>query len=184
MTVAEIFGKISAHMVEGMMFHEQMSDYYDFLALDGYSCCHQWHYICETKSRSDIHRFYIGHYNKLLWDEKVDAGSVIPTGWANATRFDVDVNTKKSAVKSGASEWLKWERQTRDLYLEMYRNLCDLNEIVAAEKISELICDVDKEIHIAEEKNLKLIAVGYDMNYICDEQRHLLKKYKHRMEEC
>ena len=31
MTVEEIFRDLSAHMVKGVMIHEQLADYYDFL---------------------------------------------------------------------------------------------------------------------------------------------------------
>ena len=177
MTVSEIFGKISAHMVEGMMFHEQMADYYDFLGFEGYSCCHKWHYICETMSRSCVHEFYIEHYNKLLMDGKVDSGSIIPTNWNNVSRFDVDISVRKNAVKAGITEWLSWERKTHDLYLSMHKELMTLNESTAAHKVADLIADVEDEIHAAEKKFLELSAVGYDMTYILDQQRHIIEKY-------
>lgn len=59
MTVEEIFSKISAHMIEGMMFHEQMCNYYDFLGLHGYKRCHEYHYLCETIEHRKLERFYI-----------------------------------------------------------------------------------------------------------------------------
>ena len=40
MTVDEIFSKLSGHMIKGLMIHDQMSDYYDFLSLRGYKRCH------------------------------------------------------------------------------------------------------------------------------------------------
>ena len=48
MTVEEIFSKISQRMIGGLMFHEQMSNYYDFLNLRGYKKCHEYHYLEET----------------------------------------------------------------------------------------------------------------------------------------
>lgn len=183
MTIAEIFGNISAHMVEGMMFHEQMADYYDFLGLDGYSCCHKWHYICETMSRSSIHEFYISQYNKLIFDSKVDAGSIIPPNWSGVSRFDVDNNVKKNAVKGGVSEWLSWERKTLDLYFRMHTELMAINEPIAAHRVSELITDVNCEIRHAEHKALELATINYDMNYILNEQRHIEEKYKCKREK-
>lgn len=178
MTIAEIFGKISAHQVEGMMFHEQMSDYYDFMALDGYSCCHRWHYICETMTRSKLHKFYIKQYNKLLIDSKVDTGSVIPTSWRQVSRFDVDPNTKKNAVKNGVSAWIDWEKKTYELYLQMHKELMNLDEPKAAKLVAELMHDAEKEIYCAEMKSLKLSSIGYDMTYIYEEQDRIMNKYK------
>lgn len=36
MTVDEIFSQIAGHMVEGLMTHAQLADYYNFLGLRGY----------------------------------------------------------------------------------------------------------------------------------------------------
>ncbi len=35
MTIEEIFSEISKHMIEGIMIHAQMADYYNFLGLKG-----------------------------------------------------------------------------------------------------------------------------------------------------
>ena len=48
MVIEEIFAKLKNHMLEGMVFHDQMSRYYDFLNLKGYKRCHEYHYFEET----------------------------------------------------------------------------------------------------------------------------------------
>ena len=35
MTVEEIYAELSAHMIKGIMMHEQLANYYDFLGLEG-----------------------------------------------------------------------------------------------------------------------------------------------------
>ena len=45
MTIEEIFGRISQHMIRGMMTHDQLASYYDFLGLRGYKRCHEYHYF-------------------------------------------------------------------------------------------------------------------------------------------
>ena len=179
MTNAEIFGKISAHMVEGMMFHEKMADYYDFLGLDGYRCCHKWHYLMETINRSALHQFYISHYNMLLKDEIVDSDvELIPVSWWKVTRLDVDPATKKNGVKTGVSEWKSWEEHTKKLYSELHKELVNSGDMLAASFLMDIIKDVDKEIRSAEKKMMQLNSVAYDMVYIYDEQRRVLKKYE------
>ena len=61
MTVEEIFGQIVAHMIEGVMFHSQSIEYYEFLGLPGYAECHKYHYFCESWSLQDLNLFYIDH---------------------------------------------------------------------------------------------------------------------------
>ena len=48
MTTGEIFSKIAAHMIEGLMFHQQMANYYEFLGLEGYAQCHGYRYMEES----------------------------------------------------------------------------------------------------------------------------------------
>lgn len=41
MTVEEIFTELSAHMIQGLMFHDQINSYYLFLGLNKYACDHE-----------------------------------------------------------------------------------------------------------------------------------------------
>ena len=66
MPVEEIFKEVSKHMIEGLMFHEQLSEYYLFLGLDGYSKCHDYHYLCESKAFSKLNKMFVTLFNKLL----------------------------------------------------------------------------------------------------------------------
>ena len=45
MTIKEIYAQIAEHMIKGMMIHEQLANYYDFLGLKGYKRCHEYHYM-------------------------------------------------------------------------------------------------------------------------------------------
>lgn len=66
MPVIDVFAKVSDHLIDGMMMHEQMADYYNFLGLDGFKRLHEYHFICETISMRRIHRYFIDHCNQLL----------------------------------------------------------------------------------------------------------------------
>ena len=181
MTVEEIFSKISSHMVEGMMHHEQFSDYYDFLGLDGYCCCHTYHYLKETHDRAKLHDFFINKYNKLIPETAVDTKSIIPPAWFSATRFNVDAATKKNGIKTALSEWHKWEKETRDLYVQMYNELIKINEIASAEYITDMICNVEKEIKHAEKRMIEYNGIGYDLVFIEEQQKKIAHKYHKKM---
>ena len=61
MIIDDIFSKIAAHMIKGLMVHEQLSNYYDFLGLRSYSNDHEEHYILESKSFRNLNRYYMGN---------------------------------------------------------------------------------------------------------------------------
>ena len=181
MTVEEIFKKLSAHMVKGVMIHEQMSDYYDFLNLHGYKRCHEYHAKCEMKAMRKLHRYYLNHYNKLIEEEKVEDPNAIPEGWYKYTRQEVDINTKRTAVKDGIEKWVAWESETKDLYENMYLELLDLGEIAACEKIACYVKAVDKELKWAQRHHINLVAADYSMSYILGMQDEWHDWYKKRM---
>lgn len=66
MPVIDVFAKVSDHLIDGMMMHEQMADYYNFLGLDGFKRLHEYHFFCETISMRRIHRYFVDHCNQLL----------------------------------------------------------------------------------------------------------------------
>ena len=180
MELDEIFGKISAQMVGGMMIHDQMARYYDFLNLHGYKRMHEHYYIKETLENRRLHRYYINRFNKLVMEQDITNKSAIPDDWYRYTRQEVDTATKKNAVRSGFVKWLKWEYETRKLYVDMYEELEKTGEAAAAEYVCKLIKCVDKEIKCAERKQLDLETTGYDIVYITEIQHKLHKKYKEK----
>lgn len=163
------------------MVHEGMANYYDFLNLQGYKRCHEYHYLVETLENRKIQHFYINLYNKLIPELEIDSSSVIPANWGKYARQDVDYSTKRSAVQTGVNQWVDWERKTREALKKAYRELCDLGEVSAAAFVLDMIKCNDKEIKKAEQKLLDLEANNYDMTYIIESQHRYHKKFKKKM---
>ena len=178
MEVNEIFKTLSAHFIKGMMIHDAMANYYDFLSLRGYKRCHEYHFKKESCSYRKLNRYYLNHYNKLIEEERVDDPNIIPESWYKYSRTDVDMQTKKNAIKSGIQKWVSWERETKEKLQDAYIELLDKNEIATAMFIKKFIKDVDCELKYAERKHLDLMAVDYDMTYIIGEQKVIHDKYK------
>lgn len=170
MTCEEIFSKITNHMVKGLMVHEQLSNYYEFLGLPCYSKCHDEHFMKENKMYRKMYHYYIKTYNKLLPEVRFESPDIIPISWLKYSRQDVDIATKQSAVQRGLETWYNWEHDTLSLYEDLYNELLKLNEIASAQKVAHLICKVQKEIHEVTQYHLNKVSTGYDMVYIVDEQ--------------
>jgi len=181
MTVEEIFKELSAHMIKGVMMHEQMADYYDFLSLRGYKRMHEYHMHCEMKSLRKLHRYFINHFNRLVEEDSFENPDIIPSSWYRYTRQDVDINTKRSAVKTGIEKWVSWEEETKSLYEKMYGELMSIGEVAAAKKICCFIHDVDCELKWARRKHLDLMVSDYSIGYILGCQDHLHDWYMEKM---
>lgn len=179
MAAEKIFLELSEHMLKGLMFHEELANYFAFLALEGYSHCHEYHYKEESCSYRELNRYYITHYNKLIEKRTgvLEPRQIVPTNWYAYTRKDVDPNVKRNAVKEAITAWVNWEKETKELYEKKYKELCETKDIAAALFVKCLVEDVDCELTQAEEKMMKLAAAGYDIIYILDEQQQLEEKY-------
>lgn len=171
-------------MVLGIMTHEQLMNYYNFLGLSGYKKCHEYHYLHETLSHIKLCNYFVTHHNMLIPEENIDNPNAIPSSWYKYSRQDVDSNTKKNAVKNGLTMWIDWERETKELYEHMYQELMDLGEVSSAMFLKCMICDVDKELAKAEKYQLAKEAVNYDIGHIIAEQKHKHDKYKCKLRKC
>lgn len=177
MELKEIYSKIAEHMVNGMMLHDQLANYYDFLGLKGYKRCHEYHFLAETLNYRSLNRYFINHHNMLIPETRFDNKSAIPDNWYMHVRQDVDMATKRDAVKTALVKWVEWERETKQFYEQMYQELMDIDEVASACKIKEFILDVDQELKKAERYHLNKEAVNYDMSVIIEEQDKKHKKY-------
>lgn len=180
MTVNEVFEKIDSHMKEGMIFHDKMADYYDFLGLMGFKRLHEYHFFCEAAEMRGINRYYINHYNRLIKETPMTPTSVIPISWYGPERREVGTSAKRSSIKSGMDAWAEWERATKTLYEECYCALCKEEEIAAACKIKELISGVDMELKEADRLCLKLQSIDYDMPTILLMQDEMHEHYREK----
>lgn len=166
METKETFAKLKSHILEGMVFHDEMSRYFDFLGMDGQKKCHEHHYEEETKNYRTLCSFYMKHYNQLIPTEPMSQPDVIPQNWFNYERKDVDISTKRNAVKTAYNKWIAWESETKSFYEDMYAELMDNAEISSALFIEYFISDVSEELAEAKVRQLKLESVGYELTYI------------------
>lgn len=183
MTIDEIFSELAQHMIEGLMTHSQLADYFGFLGLDGYEMCHNYHYFCENANYKKIVNYYIHHYDKLILDKPFKNPGVIPDNWYNFSRRDVENGIRKNATQMGIEKWVNWETITKRKYEKLYQELINLNEVAAAIELKRYIVDVDEELAKAIQKMTELTASDYDMSDIIMEQKELKKKYKKKMRE-
>lgn len=119
--------------------------------------------------------------NNMMNNRANYAQDVIPQNWYKYTRYDVDSNTKRQAVKDGFKKWLDYEKETKQFLVEMAKYLEQMGEREASRKLDYLIDDVEKEIEHAEHKMIALENTGYDMNYILQEQEPLKAKYAEKI---
>lgn len=183
MTINESMSIIISQMLGGVMFHAQLNQFFNFLGLEGYAECQKYRYYEESSSYMDLNNYYICHYNKFISDDRVENKTIIPSDWYNFTRFNVDDNIRKNAIKTAMEKWVQWEKETKTVFEQHYQNLVSLNEIAIAEKIAECVRHVDNELAKAQKTLLHLKAIDYNISDIIMEQEGLYSKYKKKIKE-
>lgn len=177
MNTSDIFNQLMNHLLEGMMVHEQLANYFNFLALEGFKYCHDYHYLSETLSFRKIQKYYIDHYNRLTAAPQPNIIEVIPPSWYDITRQEVSVNMRKDSIQKGMLAWRNWEHETKKLYEQIYQDLISINEVASAEQVRELIIDVDEELAEVERMQLEILSTDTDLSYLIPEQKSLRKEY-------
>lgn len=183
MTALEIFEDIDNRQVQALMFHSQMADYFDFLGLNGFKRMHEYNFFKECAENRGVHRYILNHMNKLLRDKDIANTRVIPTTWYNYSRLDVDSNTRKTAVKDAFIKWHEWETETKSFLEKKFKELTEMGNIACANKVNQLICDVDQELKCITRKVLKYKSIDWDICVIEMEQDEMHEYYKEKTKE-
>ena len=181
MTVNEIFNTLAQHMEKGIKMHKEFVKGFNFLYLKGYKKCHYYHFLEETQNYYYLCHYYMDHYHQMIETSQGEEVKVIPISWYKYTQFEVDIGTKRNAIRDMMKQWVEWEKSTKELLQTLHKELCDLSEVAAAKKFEEYLCDVSDELKGAEKKLLQLETIGYDIGLIMDEQESLYKKYSKKI---
>jgi hypothetical protein len=178
----EIFEKISAHYIEGMMVHDQMMRYYDFLNLRGYKRYHEYQFYCDTKMYGKINKYFINHHSELIPEIEIKDPGVIPDAWYRYKREEVDTQTKRNAIENGMTRWVEWERDTKEMLESSIKELRDGGHVSDAMFLEKCLCKVDAEYKHAMRKMVALKSINYDIEAIISEQTRIHDKYKHKIQ--
>ena len=182
MTSEQIFAELSAHTIRGLMIHDQMADYYDFLSLRGYKRCHEYHYKKESAMYRKLHRWYINRYNKLIPEQRIDNPELLNIDmWNKYTRVNVKPDYKEQAVKNGLDTWVKWETETMEMLTRHIKTLQEIGDMSASLFLEKYLCDVERELKYAQRKEIELASIDYDLIFILQEQKRIHDKYKKKM---
>lgn len=182
-SVESIFSEINARMIAALMFHDQMSDYFDFLGMKGYKRLHEYQYFSESMERKKINQYYINHHNKLILNTYSGQVAVIPENWQTANRISVGKSTKQKGIEDGFNQYHDWEAETKSLYEHYSSRLREMGAVADAIMVEKLVEDVDNELKKLERIIVDLISSGYDMVYITESQQGIHDKYKAKMSE-
>lgn len=128
--------------------------------------------------------YYIDHQDKLVQDfspNSLSTFNIIPDNWYDYTREDVDINTRRNAVKSGLEKYIHWEKETKKFLEDMYTQATQQGFVGISIQIKKYIKSVEEEIKHANKVYLEIKATDYDMPTVVAKQDYLIKKYTKKL---
>ena len=176
MTIEDIFSEIATHMVKGLMIHDQLAQMFCFLGLPGYQKIQSEQYIDESTNYTQITHYYIATYDRVLKTGRVDNPDLL-SSITDLSKDQLRSTTRKQLIESGFTSWVKWEKDTKDLYQRLYSELIACGEVSSAAKLLDYIKDVDSELAKAKDILHRLRAVEFDLVAIADEQSSVYEQF-------
>lgn len=186
MAIDEISNLVAQRLLQGAMNHEQFTNYYNFLGLEGYKLFHEYHFLEEICGYRKFIDYYIEHYNRFVPHfsfNSLSSFSIIPDNWYNYMREDVDIATRRNAIKNGLEKYVHWERDTKSFLEDMYSQAVGQGEAAISIKIKDYIQSVDEEIKLAERCYLEIKSTDYDLPTVISKQQELIKKYSKKIKK-
>ena len=186
MPFEEICKLIAQRLLQGCMNHEQFANYYDFLGLEGYSIFHEYHFFEQMHGYREFITYYIDHQDKLVQDfspNSLSTFNIILDNWYDYKREDVDINTRRNAVKSGLEKYIHWEKETKKFLEDMYTQATQQGFVGISIQIKKYIKSVEEEIKHANKVYLEIKATDYDMPTVVAKQDYLIKKYTKKLRQ-
>ena len=155
--------QILDHIMKGVIFHIRLSEYYNFISLDGFSDFHAHQAKEEFCSSLKVQRYYMDNQDKLIPAiEFKPSDSIIPEDWYSHIKKDVDTATVRQGTKFAFDKWLEWDTQTKQFYEENYKTATGCEKGI----LEKLIKDVTKEICEAKKEYMKLKISDYNIEVI------------------
>lgn len=179
----ELYAILNSHMLEGVMFHNDMSDYFNFLGLHGFKRIHEYQFYEENLNRRIMCRKVLDIHNTLIPNEKVEIKEYIPKDWYKYTRMDIDDTIIPKFVREGWKKYKEWEEETKELYCNVARAFYDKNMLIDFNIVMNLLEDVQEELKKIYRMCGKLNDTAYDPVYIMEMQEELHECYKNKLKE-
>lgn len=180
----QLYSVLESHMVEGIMFHNDMSDYFNFIGLHGFKRIHEYQFYEENKNRRLLCRNVLDMHNKLIpHNEELKTKENIPKEWYSYTRMDIDDNILPKLVKSGWKTYKEWEEETKQLYQDIACLFYEKGMPIDSDIVLCYAKDAQEELKEIYRMCEKLNMIGYDVVGISDMQEQIHDCYKNKLKQ-
>lgn len=177
MMCVERLGKVASQALNGVMFHTDMTDLFDFLALKGFYLWQKHQLDEELENLNYIkHYAFTKHHMFLKIENANDLPKVIPSSWLEHSALEATAAEVASSVKTALETYWNYECKVAD----EIKALAEGAEGTDKNLICEYHTEVCKEITHLEQMIMSLKATNFDSLHIQMMSKELYDKYKNK----
>lgn len=173
MTTHNIFTKLANRMVGAMMVHTQLTELFNFIDLKSDAKRQKKQLHEETDGLLKLEKYAAQHHHILTTSNNPPQVDILNLSMLKQQNDELSPDNKIYLIQYAIKEWIEWERESKIIYEDAYRNLVDMSEIAAADFVLQYVRDVDKELRDAELLYRVRDAIDWDLATIYDEQARL-----------
>lgn len=171
----EIFKKLSNRMVGAMMIHTQLTELFNFIDLEADAKRQKKQLHEETDGLLKLEKYVAQHCHILITSDNPPQVDILNLNILKQPNDKLSPDNKIYLIQYAMKEWIEWEKKSKVIYEDSYRNLIDMSEIATADFVLQYVRDVDKELRDAELLYRVRDAIDWDLATIYDKQARLSK---------
>lgn len=176
MTVHEIYTTLANRMIGAIMIHTQLAQLFTFIDLMPDARKQESQLQDETHGYSELNKYYSQHHHLVLFADNPPQIDILSLNVFKKSNDELTSEDKVGLIQHGLQEWIEWERKSKVIYEDAYRELIDLSEVASAEFVMRYVRDVDQELNDAEKLYRVRDGIGWDLSAIYDKQARLGKR--------
>lgn len=153
-------------MLDGVMFHGEQVDVFEFLNYKGFAEMHRKRTFEEYKMFREMRDFLISTYNVVEKIPYSDRKNTIPDIFYSATKMQVKPQERKKYTKDSFDKYLAWENSALEKYKKIYADAISSGDIVLANKVEKVICETAKELSDLNRLYIELENTEYGAHHL------------------
>lgn len=155
---------IIQRQTEGVMYHDQMTDYYAFLHLDDLKHFHHERTKEELCSLRKAKCDYIKVFESIPF-YVTNNPQKIPLDWKTKTTASIDESSLKILLQKSLEDALAWERETCQIYKEAAKVFKEDMNFYLYKETCKMIEEVQNEIYEMSEMHTEAASYNFNPHY-------------------
>lgn len=153
-------------MLDGVMFHGEQTDVFEFLNYKGFAKIHRDRTYEEYKAFREMRDFLISSTNTVEKIPYSDRKNTIPDIFYSATKMQVKPQERKRYTKDSFDKYVAWENYALEKYKSIYSDLISAGDIATANKVGQLISDTSEELSDLNRLYIELENTEYGAHHL------------------